>query len=71
MITFSIALVLVEFIYFVSKYSYIYLSKKLKNIDMTKNNYIVRNVLLSSKHESIDVFDIIVVLVITLFIFYT
>ncbi|PWZ48231.1 hypothetical protein DD862_11385, partial [Staphylococcus pseudintermedius] len=69
MIKFSLILVLTIVIYLLGKHTYIYVSRKLKESSITKNNYVVKNILLSSNHEGLDVFDIIVVLVITFSIF--
>lgn len=70
MIKFLFILVVTTFIYLFCKHAYIFLSKKLKESTITKNNYVVRNILLSSNHEGFDLFDIIVVLVIAFSIFY-
>lgn len=70
MLKFFFILIVIAPIYLLCKYLYVCLSKKLKESTTTRNNYIVRNILLSSNHESIDIFDIIVVLVIAYSIFY-
>ncbi|PCF78206.1 hypothetical protein [Staphylococcus intermedius] len=69
MIKFLLILVVTIAVYLFCKYIYVYVSKKLKESSITKNNYVVKNILLSSNHEGVDVFDIIVVLVITFSIF--
>lgn len=64
---FTVLLVFLTYIFF--HYLYIKISKSLKTKDRTKNNYVVKNILLSSKHN-IDSFDVIVVLTISYFIYY-
>lgn len=56
-------------VYYLFLKLYITISKFLKNQKSTKNNYIVKNILLSSKKE-IDFFDFIVIFVITYTVFY-
>lgn len=48
MIKFSLILVLTIVIYLLGKHTYIYVSRKLKESSITKNNYVVKNILLSS-----------------------
>ncbi len=64
---FIVLLVFLTYIFF--HYLYIKISKSLNAKDRTKNNYVVKNILLSSKHN-IDSFDVIVVLTISYFIYY-
>lgn len=69
MLKFGFVFLLVFVVYMISVYIYIFVSSVLKEIPKIKNNYVVKNILLSSK-QKIDIFDIIVVFVISYFIYY-
>ncbi|HCN60337.1 MULTISPECIES: hypothetical protein [Mammaliicoccus] len=56
-------------VYYLFLKLYIMISKFLKKQEGIKNNYIVNNVLLSSKKE-IDFFDFIIIFVITYIVIY-
>ncbi|RIN24108.1 hypothetical protein BU070_04620 [Mammaliicoccus vitulinus] len=56
-------------VYYLFLKLYIIISRFLKSQKRIKNNYIVKNILLSSKKE-IDFFDFIVIFVITYIVFY-
>ena len=69
MIKFGFVFFSVLVIYILFLYIYIFVSSILKEIPVIKNNYVIKNILLSAK-QKIDIFDIIVVLVISYFIYY-
>lgn len=69
MLKFTFIFFVVLMTYMVFLYLYIFVSSILKEIPVIKNNYITKNILLSAK-QKIDIFDIIVVFVISYFICY-
>ncbi|MBB5175877.1 hypothetical protein HNQ45_000752 [Nosocomiicoccus ampullae] len=69
MLKFLFTFLCVFIIYYLFLKIYIKTSNSLKENKNIKNNYIVKNILLSSK-QNIDFFDLVVVFIITYFTYY-
>ncbi len=69
MLNFIFVFLITAIVYSIFKYIYIFVSRKLKQSKITKNNYVVKNILLSAS-EKYDILDVVVIFVITFIVIY-
>ncbi|PTJ70547.1 hypothetical protein BUZ58_10715 [Staphylococcus hyicus] len=69
MTNFIFVFLITAIVYSMFKYMYIFISRKLKQSKIAKNNYVVKEILLSASGK-FDILDLIIVFIITFIVIY-